>query len=184
MAVGGIFRYAQRALFAAPTADRQLLRLVKGRPIRRIVQLGLEDLTLTRRLLEGLVKHASGEAIHCTLIDAFEQRPSAAEPLALAQTYRELTPTGVRLRLVPGDPSAGLAREANALADTDLLVLAPWLDEAALRGAWFYVPRMCHPATLVLQRQASGSDERAPAWREISTEEVAQRAGSTRRAAA
>jgi len=41
MAVGGLFKYAQRVWFSKPTPERQLLKLVKNQPIRRVVELGV-----------------------------------------------------------------------------------------------------------------------------------------------
>lgn len=184
MAVGGLFRYAQRALFAPPTPDRQLLRLTKGHSIRRVVELGLEDVATTKRLLEQLVKNAGGETVSYTVIDLFEQRGQGVPQLRLADAYRELRPTDVRMRVAPGSISSGLANEANALGDTDLLLLAQHATDDAIGAAWFYIPRMCHPGTVVLRRESFDPAAPAEAWTPIPLAEIARKSAASGRLAA
>jgi hypothetical protein len=63
------------------------------------------------------------------------------------------------VQLVPGDAFTALARTANALADTDLIVISADQDAAALDLSWFYLPRMLHAASqVVVARQGPGPE--------------------------
>lgn len=176
MSVGGLFRYAQRALFAKPAPDRQLVRLVKKESIRRIVQIGVDSLEDTSTVLQACVKQARGEAVSYTALDPFDERPDSIEALPLMSSYRQLVGSGAKVRLVPGSPIGSLTREANSLADTDLLLISQGVDNATLAPAWFYLPRMCHPGTLVFRLSESESNESPAEWQPIGLDEIAQRA--------
>ena len=62
-----------------------------------------------------------------------------------------------KIQVIPGDPLSALARSANGLQSTDLLVIAADQDTQSLANAWFYVPRMLHDKSLVLLEDVSGS---------------------------
>ncbi|TWT94027.1 hypothetical protein Pla108_37380 [Botrimarina colliarenosi] len=178
MAVGDLFRYARRAFFSKPTPERQLLRLAKQHAIRRVVEVGLESVDSTAQLLDLLVKQAKGEPVKYTALDLFDDRPAEAPSMPLVAAYRRLVGVGAKVRLTPGRLGASLASEANSLADTDLLLLSRDASDEALGPAWFYVPRMCHPGTLVLRRIDGEGDDPSSEWREIPLPEVAARANA------
>lgn len=176
MAVGDLFKYARRALFSKPTPERQLLRLAKQHAIRRVVEVGVESIESTTQLLGELVKQAKGETVKYTALDLFDARPDGAPKMSLVGAYRGFVATGAKVRLTPGALAGSLASEANSLADTDLLLLSREASDEALAHAWYYVPRMCHPGTLVLRR-VDGEDADSPGeWRTIPLDEVAARA--------
>lgn len=174
MAVGDLFKYAHRALFAKPSPERQLLSLVKPHPIRRVVEVGIDSIDTTTQLLAALRKQAAGESIQYTAIDAFDERDSVETPLPLRQAYRALTSTEAQTRLVPGRLELAVASEANSLGDTDLLLLSSAATDGALADTWFYVPRMCHPGTLVLRRLESDPAGSQDAWASVSMDRVAE----------
>ncbi|QDT68476.1 hypothetical protein MalM25_13980 [Planctomycetes bacterium MalM25] len=184
MAVGGLFKYARRALFSKPTPERQLLKALKQQPIRRVVELGVDSEEATVTLLQALAKQAGGEPIEYTAIDPFEVRPADQEALPLAGYYRQLVATGARVRLKPGEVAPGVAAHANSLADTDLLLLSRRTTDADLGPSWFYVPRMCHPGTLVFRRHEGETAEQPGEWRPITLEEVSSQAGAVVRSRA
>lgn len=176
MAVGELFRYARRAFFSKPTPEKQLLRLAKQQPVRRVVEVGVESLESTIELLTTLVKQARGEAVAYTALDPFDERVAGADGLSLVSAYRQLVATGASVRLKPGGLGGLVAAEANSLADTDLLLLSREASDAALGTAWRYVPRMCHPGTLVLRRVDGDTDEQTGEWRTLSLQEISDRA--------
>ncbi|MEN0111869.1 MAG: hypothetical protein AAF805_14210 [Planctomycetota bacterium] len=184
MAVRGLFEYARRALFSAPSPEQQLLRATKRHEVRRVVELGVDSLDGSHSLLATLVKRAGEEPVRYVGFDAFDERSAETEPLSLIDAHRRLSGGGARVRLTPGGPVAGVAAEANALADTDLLILSSLATDAALASVWFFLPRMCHAATLVLRRDASAADDEA-AYRVVPVSELVARSGldATRRAA-
>ena len=53
------------------------------------------------------------------------------------------------MQLIPGDPHSALARSANSLQNTDLVIISAGHDEQSLASAWFYLPRMLHAGSAV-----------------------------------
>lgn len=184
MAVGGLFSFARQALFSKPTPEKQLLKAIRQQPIRRVVELGVDSAEATVAMLTALAKQAGGEPIDYTALDPFEVRPADQDPLALAGYYRRLMATGARVRLKPGEVAPGVAAHANSLADTDLLLLSRRTTDADLGPSWFYVPRMCHPGTLVFRRHEGETAEDRGEWRPIALETVSAQAGAAVRKSA
>ncbi|MCA9152046.1 MAG: hypothetical protein KDA92_22235, partial [Planctomycetales bacterium] len=127
---------------AKPQGDRQLFKSLCRQPARRIVELGMVSHDRTLRLLR-LAKRLSGDAeLHYTGIDLFDARPETAPRLTLKETHRVLSNQGATIRLVPGDIAGGLARSANQLGGTQLLIVSSEIDEATAERMWSFVPRM------------------------------------------
>ena len=113
-------------------------------------------------------------------VDLFEARPAGGQaPLALKSAHRLLAPLPARLRLIPGDPHAGLARMANSLTNTDLVVIDADVDAQSLSQAWFYVPRMLHSRSVVLRQSAAG-ERQGGDYSPLSHDEVQRLADSSR----
>jgi hypothetical protein len=184
--LGRLLRSLYLLHFSQPAADRVLWKAVKNRPIRSIVELGVGLGGRTERLLEIAAWRTAGEPIRYTGIDLFECRPASRPQLALKQAYHDLRATGHTIRLLPGDPYSALARSANALTGTDLVLIAAGLDEASLERAWRYVPRMLHDQSLMFQQSPIG-DKGLHAWRLMPLQEIqrlAATAGKSHRRAA
>jgi hypothetical protein len=81
-----------------------------------------------------------------------------------------LKPTGVQVQLVPGDPYSALARVANNLTGTDLVVVAADQDPLALERAWFYFPRLLHTTSHVFAEEECSAAE--PLLREVPRGEI------------
>lgn len=142
------------AWFSRPRGDRALYRLIRRRRPRAIVEIGLRDGRRARRMIEMAQAYAAGATVSYAGVDSFELRPAGEAPLPLKQIFRQLKCTGARLRLLPGDPFAALARSANELTGTDLIVISRDQDPQSLARAWFYIPRMLHPGSEVYIEQA------------------------------
>jgi hypothetical protein len=82
-------------------------------------------------------------------IDLFEARAASQPGLTLKAAYKLLRQVPVQSQLIPGDPFTALARVANNLTGTDLLVIAADQDPQQLARAWALVPRMLHDNSLV-----------------------------------
>ncbi len=175
-------QYLYLSRLARPAHERVLYRALRRRSVRSIVEIGMGDGRRALRLLAVAQRFRPNERLSYSGIDLFEARPAGAPGLALKDAHRELTRTGVQLRLVPGDPWAALSRCANALANTDLLVISADHEAEALARAWFYLPRMLHEGSLVfLEEGATGNRH----YRQLSYQEAIARAQSepSRRAA-
>ena len=70
--------------------------------------------------------------IHYTGIDLFESHTDPRAGISLKAAHCRLAKTGVRLRLLPGDPYSALARAANTLTGTDLIVVSANVDPDSL----------------------------------------------------
>lgn len=136
------------------------------------------------RMIEAAQGHAPASEIHYTGVDLFETRPhSDGTDLSLKAAHRMLQGTGARVRLVPGDPFAALARTANSLGRVDLVVISRQLDPALMAAAWFYLPRILHPDSVILGEEACPSGELVLEEVGLSTVQELASAGSVRRAA-
>jgi hypothetical protein len=110
------------------------------------------------RLLAVAMRYRPHDRVSYAGIDLFEARPPQQPGLKLKDAHRQLIRTGVQLRLVPGDPLAALARSANSLANTDLVIISAGHDPASLEPAWFYIPRMLHEGSLVFLEEQTGAE--------------------------
>jgi hypothetical protein len=124
------------------------------------------------------------DEIRYTGVDRFEDRTAADGPgVTLKMAHRLLRATGARIRLVPGDLPDALARSANSLGDTDLVILSARHCRASLDRAWFYLPRLLHADSRVFLEEAlPGGRMRV---RPVEPAEIAERAAAaaSRRAA-
>ena len=152
MSAASRIKYAYYAYFAKPKSERLLYREIRRMRPARIVELGVANQRRTTRMLEVAARFATG-SVEYTGIDLFEARGQAAGVLSLKAAHRVLKPLAERVRLLPGDPYMALSMAANSLSNTDLLVISADQDADSLARAWFYVPRMLHAQTLVLQEQ-------------------------------
>ena len=171
-------KYLYLAYFAKPVADRLLFRKISQSKPTRVVHIGLGSAERSRLLLDVVGRFASGP-IQYTGVDLFE----ATGRTSLKDFHRLLQREGVKVKLVPGEPYAALARFANVLSETNLLLIGKDVDEASIQHAWFYVPRMLAEGAVILREQVRGNETR---WESISVQSVFQWADEqrTRRRAA
>jgi hypothetical protein len=184
LSVGRLIRSSYLLYFAQPAADRTLWRAIRRQPIRSIVEIGLglgqAAGYRTERLLEVAGWRRDCLPLSYTGIDLFESRPADQPPLALKTAFGALRATGATTRLVPGDPYPALARTANALAGTDLVLISALAERASLAQAWRFVPRMIHSQTLVFLEESCPAAGRA-AWRRLKHDEVLKLAADANR---
>ncbi|MBI3836767.1 MAG: hypothetical protein HY288_02380 [Planctomycetia bacterium] len=138
------------AYFSKPTSDRVIYRAIRRRRVRKILEIGIGKASRALRMIELAQRGASGDTIRYVAIDPFEtRRPEAGPGLVLKEAHRLLKSTSAQVQLIPGDPSAALARAANALQNMDLVVVSSDYDEQSLADVWFYLPRMLHAGSQV-----------------------------------
>ena len=149
MPAAGLLKSFYLRYLSKPACDRSVYTLIRRHRIRNIVELGVGHgqraanmIALAQRYHDSEVRYAG--------IDLFEARSDAASGLSLKQAYKQLRATGAKVQLVPGDPFSSLARTANNLTGTELLLVSADQDAASLERAWFYVPRMLAEHAVVL----------------------------------
>jgi hypothetical protein len=140
------------ANFSQPDSERCLYRAIRRDGASSIVELGLGTARRALRMIE--MATTRGQHVRYAGIDEFESRAPDRPGLTLKQAYQSLRPTGAAIQLVPGDPLTALARVANSLTGTDLLIVSADVDAASLRAAWRYVPRMLHRHSRVYLEEA------------------------------
>jgi hypothetical protein len=176
-------RYFYLAYFSKPVAERVLYRAIRRVPARRILEIGIGDVSRTLRLIGLAGRLSEGERVRYAAIDLFEARGADRASLTLKEAHRLLKGTCAQIQLIPGDPAGALAQAANSLANIDLVVISAGQDDSALSGAWFYLPRMLHASSVVFRevRQEAGGTAVAP----LDRQEIQVRAdrGRSRRAA-
>ncbi len=172
--------------FSKPVANRALYRLLRTTKVQSIVEIGLADLSRTHRLLELVLEKTPAEEVRYAGVDLFEGRSAECPGVTLKQAHKQLKALGLRVQLLPGDPLSALARGANALTKTDLLIVSADVAGESLAKAWFYVPRMLHDRSCVLveERGATPAESQFRQLRPLEVEQLASAAARTMRRAA
>ncbi len=164
MSASRLLKYVHLAYLAKPIADRAIFRTIRKIRAGNLVVIGLGDGQLAQKMVlfaqqDADRPHADRLHVQITGIDLFEMRSDRGGSLSLKQAYQLLHATGARTKLVPGDPFAALARSANVLLGTDLIVIRASQLGPAMDRAWFYVPRMMHDHSLVMVEQCGASGQ-------------------------
>jgi hypothetical protein len=146
----GWIRFAYWKFFSKPTQDRLVYRLIDRGDVTSITEIGVGNGQRADRMVAFALRHHRPEEIRYAGLDLFEARPKSSPGLSLKEAYRQLNPTGIQVRLIPGDLMCCLLRSANTLSKTDLVVISAEVDQIALEPAWFYFPRMLHEKSTVL----------------------------------
>ena len=154
-----LLKYSYLAYLSQPASDRPIYRAIRRYRVRRIVELGVGYAKRAQRMIALASQCQPDGCIWYTGIDLFEDRPADRPGITLKLAYQLLrrSAANVQVRLVPGDPFEALARTANSLTNTDLIVISQDQDLESLTHAWSLVPRMLHETTLVFQEhEAAG----------------------------
>ena len=176
-------KFAYLTLLSKPSHERALYQAIRRAKPLSIVEVGVGLGVRASRMIAVAGRFHPDEKMRYTGIDLFEARTESGTGLPLKEAHKRLKATGASIRVIPGDPLSALARSANGLQSTDLLVIAADQDAHSLKSAWFYVPRMLHDNSLVLIEDVSESQ---PQFRCLTAEQVdslARGGASTRRAA-
>jgi len=179
VSVARLLRTLYLLYFSRPASNRTLYKAIRAKPVRSIVELGIDLGGRTERILE--IAGWRSESLRYTGIDLFEARTGGEGGSSLKDTFAKLRVPGVRVQLVPGDPYTALTRVANALTGTDLLLIAANQDQESLARAWSWIPRMLTPSSLVFVETcgASGGETN---WRQVKLDEVQRLASAAARA--
>lgn len=180
MSVSKQIKLIYNAYFSQPSSDRLIYQAIRRIKARRIIECGIGTTQRAMRIIETAKLVSPNDEIHFAGIDLFEARSSADGPgVSLKMAHRRLTATGAKIKLIPGDPLSALARTANSLGKTDLLVISARQNPIAMSAAWFFVPRILHDSSVVLEEQPLGDGRMSLV--SVSVEELARRAGDNRR---
>jgi hypothetical protein len=149
-------RYLQLTRLAKPTHDRRLYRSITSKNVRRIVEFGLRDGQRAANMISLALRNVSDKPLRYTGIDLFESRPGD-NSFSLKDAHQLLHSHGHKVRFVPGEPAAALARCVNELRGTDLIVVSSQISSTELEAAWHFLPRMLHKDSQVWIEESEGS---------------------------
>lgn len=183
MSQTSFLKIAYLTLLSKPSHERTLYQTIRRNAPLSIVELGVGTGVRSSRMIATAQRYQVHDSIRFTGIDLFEARPEPSTGLPLKEAHRQLKATGANVRVIPGDPLSALARSANGLQSTDLLVISADQDERSLTNAWFYIPRMLHDKSVVLIEEATPSASRFRSLDLQQVEKLAADTASTRRAA-
>ena len=165
----GLFKKLWLFRCARSTGERPLVRsIVDSRP-KKILELGLGDLSRTPNIL-SLASRISDGPIHYVGLDRFEGRQPEDPPgVTLKEAHSCLQSFG-RVQLVPGNPDSTLARLCNHLGWFDLILVSAAIDQATVSRCWFFLQRLTRSHTVVFQESIE------EAWEPVSHQVVDDRA--------
>ena len=175
MSAAGFFKSVYLQYLSKPPEYRKVYAAIRRRKPRSIVELGVGDGTRAQRIIAMAQRYHEGE-VRYTGVDLFEARDDAQTGLPLKSAYKLLRSTGAKVQLVPGDPFSALARTANSLTGTELLIISSDQDVQSLERAWFYVPRMITESSLTFIESDAG-DDAAKSTTRLSLADVQARSG-------
>jgi hypothetical protein len=147
-------KYTCLAYLSQPSSDRIIYRAIRRHQVHSIVELGVGDARRTQRMIRVAKQFSPNETIRYTGVDLFEAQPANRPQIKLKVAYMEFKRLTPCVQLAPGDPYLALARTANSLAGTDLLVVGADQDPEAMARAWSFVPRMIHDRSLIFREEA------------------------------
>jgi hypothetical protein len=147
--------YWYLAYLSYPAADRPVYPTLEGGKVRTILEIGIGGAIRTHRMFEVALRHRPAAELAYYGIDLFEDRP-ARDGLPLKKAYCDLRATGIRCRLIPGDPYSALARTANEIRNVDLAIVSADQDAESLAKAWKYFARVMSPTGVVLAERVTG----------------------------
>ena len=167
--------------FSKPKSSRILYRAVRDLRATKIVEFGVADPERSLQLIKMAVgmqqMHQGTAQVSYTAMDLFDARPQMQSPLTVKQAHRFFASSGAKVQLVPGSMSEGLARTANTLLGTDLVIFAEEAAPVSDSRLWFYLPRLLHSESHVLQAQ-SVAEVQEPTFCKIARAAIEQRAAS------
>jgi hypothetical protein len=144
-----------------PQCNRPVCQAIRRCHARKIVEIGVATGQRAMQMIEIAKLASPGQDIHYVGVDRFEDRTEADGPgLTFKQAHQVLRSDGVRVQLMPGNPSDVLARIANSLGKIDLLIVPAELDSPSFARSWFFVPRMLHEDTLVFVERLRDDGEK------------------------
>ena len=145
MSVKRLLKLSYLSHFSKPASDRPIYRAIRRHRVGHILEFGVGIGQRAQRMLELASLVSPSKPLRYVGVDLFEDRTAADGPgVSLKMAHRLLNRTGARIQLRPGDPLQVLARLANSLVGTDLVVISARQNRESLARAWFYLPRILH----------------------------------------
>jgi hypothetical protein len=157
MSLAARLRYRWWTRARHPARYANLLRAIRERRARSLVEVGVWDGVHARQMIETAALSWPRREISYTGFDLFESLTDeqlAAEfskrPPPLAVVRARLEATGAAVRLVPGDTRTTLHEAAPALAGTDLVYLDGGHAVETIASDWSAIERFASDRTTII----------------------------------
>lgn len=139
-----------------PASERSLFLHVLETPVSSILELGLGNGDRFTRVIPLCTKPQGVNQIRYAGVDQFESAPAGAPHLPLKTAHRKLAELGVKANLIPGDTLAGIARVANIVLPSDLVIVdGRWNSGDDISQAIHqWLPRLCHDQSTIFARNS------------------------------
>jgi len=154
LSIAAALRAFHLCWLSRPVGQRCVYRSIRRQRATKFVEFGVGDLRRAKRMIAMAGVASPGATIHYAGIDEFELRRAAKLPLKTV--WQGLRQTGAKVRLLPGEPFAALARSANDLAGADIVIISADVSRESMERAGTYLPRLLHNGTLVFQETVDG----------------------------
>ena len=161
-----LLRNLYQDFFSKPAHYRSVFRAIRKTRVKSIVQIGIGSGELAKRMIATAQKANPDQSIQFTGVDLFEARPVDQEKCSLIDAHRMFNETGVKAKLMPGDPYSALSRIANSISNADLLIVSADQDLECMEKAWFYVPRFLSEKAIILIESVVAQDKFVFDWLE------------------
>ena len=118
-----------------PAGERPLCEYLIKTPIGSVLQLGMGNGALTRKVLQLARPAGADGVIRFAGVDAFESAEAAQQHMKLKDAHRMCAELGVKAHLIPGELKSALPRVAVTILPSDLLIVERLLQRRDDRNA-------------------------------------------------
>jgi hypothetical protein len=142
-----------------PVSERELMIFVQENAIGSILEIGIGSGERVRRMLP-LCRKAEGVAqIRYAGVDPFESAATGVPHMNLKGAHRMLAEFGVKAHLIPGEISSAIARVANTVLPSDLIIIdGEWASTSdAGKAMETWLPRLSHSGSTIFAATTRGS---------------------------
>jgi hypothetical protein len=137
--------------FSKPASERALFLHVLQNPIASILEIGVGSGERFRKVLPLCHKSEGVAQIRYAGVDPFESAATGVPHLPLKQAHRMLAELGVKAHLIPGEAASAIARVANMVLPSDLVIIdGHWeSNDPVGQAIQNWLPRLCHDQSTV-----------------------------------
>jgi hypothetical protein len=144
--------------FAKPASERALFLHVLQNPIASILEIGVGSGDRFKRMIPLCQKAEGVSQIRYAGVDPFESAEAGVAHLPLKQAHRMLAELGVKAHLIPGEAASAIARVANMVLPSDLIIIdGSWeTNDSVSQSIQNWLPRLCHDHSTIFACNKQG----------------------------
>lgn len=138
-----------------PAGERPLCEYLIKTPIGSVLQLGMGDGALTKKVLQLAQPAGTDGVIRFAGVDAFESAEDSSGHMKLKDAHRMCAELGVKAHLIPGELKNALPRVAVTILPSDLLLVEQSEQDGDSQHQILmnWLPRLSHSGSAVFVRR-------------------------------